>query len=59
MNVGDKVQIIEPHPEAGAIGTVAQIYRANRDYVRRARIVFGDPYPGSQTVAFRLLKVVK
>lgn len=59
MNVGDKVEIIAPHPEAGAVGTVAQIYRANAEYERRARVVFGEPYPGQQTVAARCLRVLR
>jgi hypothetical protein len=54
---GDRVRIIAPHPEAGAIGTVEKIMRASDDYERRARVVFGEPYPGKQTVALTMLEL--
>jgi ammonia channel protein AmtB len=62
MKIGDKVQVLPPHGEAGVVGTITHIYRANRDYERRARVWFDPPtYPaaGAMVVPAKMLKVVE
>jgi len=50
FEIGDRVVVTLPHPEAGAIGEITHLYTANEDYDGRARVKFGEPYPGREII---------
>jgi len=56
---GDRVEVVAPHPEAGARGIVERLFRANVDYERRARVRFAPPYgQGSEIIGLRMLEAL-
>ncbi len=61
---GDRVKVIPPHGEAGAIGEVQKVYAENDNYRARARVLFipeyGDNWiKGTMTVDLEMLEVVR
>jgi hypothetical protein len=57
--VGDLVEVLPPHGEAGARGVVEAVYRANEHYEPRARVRFHEPYgEGVWTIALTMLAVI-
>ena len=58
--VGELVQVIAPHPEAGARGIVEQVFRANAQMRTRARVRFRPPYgEGSEVIAMDMLVAIR
>jgi hypothetical protein len=58
--LGELVEVIEPHREAGARGVIVQKYRQNKDYRARARVKFQPPYgEGSEVIALDMLQAIR
>lgn len=59
IHEGDRVEVLPPHGEAGARGVVEKIYPANRDYRRRAKVRFAEPYGvGASTISADMLRPI-